>query len=361
MIDLSSESSSEDSIKIDTNNFQEVQKPEEIVIASDTSSESDRRSSVSRYPRRHKKRKKKYREKGSQRHKPKYEKVVDNVYFEDTTRDRRNFSVSTLGGSARPRYNLYGAYLGFRASKKSKQQTTRRYFAINIDSVRKGEKQDTRIKRETRVDGNNEAEVFDWGVNSEQEQTDKTREFNEQLAENPDDIDLWIKYISFQVLCFQKLISAPLILTSYDSRNISNGLFLQDVICQFQKDRGITDVRSTLTCQRKLAIANKALEKNPNSTELLKLKLNLTAQLLPADQFSSEVEALLNKDLGNIVLWQALIMATQASVAICTVPKVLELYSRCLSNLRQRLRTNPRQYDVQILGKKRIFHYQFVP
>lgn len=127
--------------------------------------------------------------------------------------------------------------------------------------------------------------------------------------------------------------------------------FPQDIICQFERDRGIKDARSTTTCQRKLAIANKALEKNPDSRVLLKLKLSLTARLMPADQFSNDIETLLNKDSGNIILWQALIMATQASLAICTVPKVLDLYSRCLSSLRQRLRTNSRLYDEQVLGE----------
>ncbi|XP_046490838.1 nuclear exosome regulator NRDE2 [Neodiprion pinetum] len=325
VIDLWSDSSSDESVKIIFNDSAPSPKSEVIPIDLDGSISSDyNRSSTSRRERKHKKRKKKTRDRSSHRQKEKYAKILENVYFEDTARDKRNLTVSTLGGSDRPSYTLYSAHLGFRPFKKLLKQTPRRYHAVNIDSVRKGEKQDTRIKRSQTSDESkqlqNEMEDFNWGVNMEEEQTKKTKEFNEGLAENPDDVELWMKYINFQ-----------------------------DVISRFQKDRGITDVRNTITCQRKLAIANKAFEKNPSSTELLKLKLSLTAQLLPADQFSSEVEALVNKDSGNIVLWRALIMATQASVAICTVPKVLDLYSRCLSSLRQRLRTSPRLYDQQIL------------
>ncbi|XP_012264130.2 nuclear exosome regulator NRDE2 [Athalia rosae] len=322
VIDISSESSSDESVKILTNDIRRSPSPEIIPIDSDSSLSSDHKSS--RHSKKHKKRKKKHRDRSSQRREPQYEKEVANVYIEDTTRDRRNLTISTHTGRNRPSYTLHGSgSLGFTAYKTSKRQVTQRYHMVNIDSVQKGEKLDTRIKRGSSNNKNkdqNEQEDINWGVNMEHEQTERTREFNEQLAEDPTDIELWIKYIKFQ-----------------------------DVICQFEKDRGIKDVRSTTTCQRKLAITTKALEKNPSSVELLKLKLELTAELLPADQYSVEVETLLNKDSGNIVLWQALIMATQTSLAICTVPKVLDLYSRCITSLRQRLRTNSRLYDEQIL------------
>lgn len=102
---------------------------------------------------------------------------------------------------------------------------------------------------------------------------------------------------------------------------------------------------------KKLSIVEKALEKNPDSKELLKLKIHFMSELTPSDELSNQLEALIIKDLGNIALWQHLIMVTQGSVAMCTVPRVLELYSRCFSILRQRSRTNPSVYDVQLLRK----------
>lgn len=78
-------------------------------------------------------------------------------------------------------------------------------------------------------------------------------------------------------------------------------------------------------------------------------------EISPADEFSKEIETLVNKDTGNVILWQALIMATQGSVAMCTVPKVLDLYTKCFCILRQRSRTNPRIYDERLLGS--IFNY----
>lgn len=122
---------------------------------------------------------------------------------------------------------------------------------------------------------------------------------------------------------------------------------LQDDAIIFQPFKN--NSRSIL--EKKLSIVEKGLEKNPDSLELQKLKLFLRSELTPADQFSNELEILLNKDSGNLILWQTLIMTTQSSVALCSAPNVLNLFTRCLFILRQRSRTNPRFYDAQVLSK----------
>lgn len=72
-------------------------------------------------------------------------------------------------------------------------------------------------------------------------------------------------------------------------------------------------------------------------------------ELLPADECSKQLETLISKDSGNIVLWQTFIMTTQTSVAMCTVPRVLDLYSKCICILKQKARTNPSIYDERLL------------
>lgn len=71
----------------------------------------------------------------------------------------------------------------------------------------------------------------------------------------------------------------------------------------------------------------------------------------PADQLSSELETLVNKDSGNILLWESFIMVTQGSIAMCTIPKVLELYSKCFFILRQRAGISSSAYDQRLLRK----------
>ncbi|KAG9435449.1 protein NRDE2 isoform X1 [Apis mellifera carnica] len=147
----------------------------------------------------------------------------------------------------------------------------------------------------------------------------KTKQYNEKLTNNPNDIQLWFEYVEFQ-----------------------------DTLGYFQQYQTTKDIHRAITL-KKLAIVEKALEKNLESTILLKLKLSLMGELLPADEFSKQLETFVNKDSGNVTLWQEFIMTTQASVAMCTVPKVLDLYSKCFCILKQKARTNPRIYDERLL------------
>lgn len=125
-------------------------------------------------------------------------------------------------------------------------------------------------------------------------------------------------------------------------------LILQDTLANYQKHQLPKDIyRHTIL--KKLSIVEKALGKNGKSNELLKLKLHFMSELIPSDELFSQLETLVNKDSGNIVLWQHFIMAIQGSLAMCTIPKVLDLYSKCFSILRQRSRTNPSLYDAQLL------------
>jgi len=65
-------------------------------------------------------------------------------------------------------------------------------------------------KKDTVIKKTNEKEVLkqddeanesiaSWCKNLEEEQKYKTREFNEQLTEDPHNVELWLQYIDFQV------------------------------------------------------------------------------------------------------------------------------------------------------------------
>ncbi|XP_035720459.1 nuclear exosome regulator NRDE2-like [Vespa mandarinia] len=268
-----------------------------------------------------KKRKKERKSSSKKKNKYEYERDVANVYFEDKHRDRGNSTVNTLCSRARPYYNVGQKYLGFVSYKQIKKNIYQRYHAYNIDLPEKTKKNDLIIKREIAKDTtiNKNEEIPSWCTNLEEEQTLKTREYNEKLLENPKNIKLWLEYIEFQ-----------------------------DTLTKFQKHQLAKNIQRS-TVLRKLSIVEKALEKNSDCIELLKLKLRFMEEISPADEFSKEMETLVNKDTGNVILWQALIMATQGSVAMCTVPKVLDLYTKCFCILRQRSRTNPRIYDERLL------------
>lgn len=151
---------------------------------------------------------KKHKHHGKQ-HKPEYKQNVENLYFEDKHRDKRNNNIDTFCSRVRPLYDVSEKYIGFVKRSKPKKEKFSRYYAKNIDSI-ETKKKDTIIKK-TNVketsEQNKEADesLPSWCNNLEEEQKSKTKEYNEQLLENPRNVDLWLQYIDFQVLnilCF---------------------------------------------------------------------------------------------------------------------------------------------------------------
>ena len=273
----------------------------------------------SRHTRRREKEKRKYARKTLA--KPEYKQEVENVYFEDKFRDKGNATVNTLCSRVRPHYDVKTHSLGFVLYKQPKRGTCERYYVRNIDSIDSKEKRDNIITRETATNSAKEDEdTPSWSTNFEQLQRNRIKEHNQKLTDDPNNIKLWVEYIEFQ-----------------------------DTLEYFQRYRTIKDVHRATTL-KKLSIVEKAIEKNSDSMELLRLKLSFMGELLPADEFSKQLETLVNKDSGNTILWQEFIMTVQASVAMCTVPKVLDLYSKCFCILKHKARTNPRMYDQRLLG-----------
>lgn len=118
---------------------------------------------------------------------------------------------------------------------------------------------------------------------------------------------------------------------------------------QYQRHQLTKDIYRSLV-SKKLSIVEKALEKNTDSKELLKVKLHFMMELTPSDELSKELEILVYKNSDNIILWQHFIMVTQTSVAMCSVSRVLDLYSKYFHVLRQHSHMNA-VYDAQLLCK----------
>ncbi|XP_014601162.1 PREDICTED: protein NRDE2 homolog [Polistes canadensis] len=318
VVDISSENSSNDfsiSTEVPISNTSTQEDKHSYYNSIESIKLSEDRKKLSKRTR---KRKKERRSSGRKKVKHEYARDVANIYFEDKHRDKLFGTVRTLCSRVRPYYNVGQKYLGFVSYKKIKKNTYQRYHAYNIDATEKTKNKDKREIAKNDTTSKNE-EMSSWCTNLEEEQTSKTREYNEKLMEDPKNVKLWLEYIEFQ-----------------------------DTLAKFQKNQLTKNIQRS-TVLRKLSIVEKAIEQNVDCTELLKLKLRFMGEISPADEFSKEMETLVNKDTGNIILWQALIMATQGSVAICTVPKVLDLYTKCFCILRQRSRTNPRIYDKRLL------------
>lgn len=151
--------------------------------------------------RKHKKKKKR-----KSRIEKKYEPKVENVYFEDRILDTRMCTVDTLCSRVRPLYNLSEYSLTFISGKRWKKRSVRRYYSKNIDMIEQSKKKDTIIKR-TKTNEPEET-LPEWCVNIEEEQKIKTQDFNKMLEENPNDIEIWLRFIEFQVLFLRNILLA---------------------------------------------------------------------------------------------------------------------------------------------------------
>lgn len=148
---------------------------------------------------------KKKRTHNSKRYKPEYELDVKNIYFEDRHRDKGNNNINTFCSRVRPYYDASEKSLGYIKHKQAKKNPFHRYYVKNIDSAEAAKKKDTVIKKTTekevllKQDDEANESMSSWCKNLEEEQKSKTREYNEQLTEDPHNVELWLQYIDFQV------------------------------------------------------------------------------------------------------------------------------------------------------------------
>lgn len=134
---------------------------------------------------------------------------TEELYYEDKYRDRGNSKVDTLCQRARPYYFRKKLFnFNFPKRLKKRKKPLKRYHTYNLDAREMNKKKNTTIRRDSVKDKSiTEESVLSWCKNLEEEQTNRTRDFNEKLFKNPNDIQLWLEYITFQVKLFLYLNS----------------------------------------------------------------------------------------------------------------------------------------------------------
>jgi len=190
----SDESLHESSLKAEKQVTREVISQENRKVHAGTRQRTDKEQKAAKKRRTH----------DSKRYEPEYELEVKNIYFEDRHRDKGNNNINTFCSRVRPYYDVSEKSLGYIKHKQTKKDPFYRYYVKNIDSVDIEKKKDTVIKKTNekeallKQDEVNES-MSSWCKNLEEEQKSKTREYNEQLTEDPHNVELWLQYIGFQV------------------------------------------------------------------------------------------------------------------------------------------------------------------
>ncbi|XP_023018350.2 nuclear exosome regulator NRDE2 [Leptinotarsa decemlineata] len=232
---------------------------------------------------------------------------IEENFSIDVSGCRELLKVPTIYGRPAPKYRVayYLNVTQYRSKKKFK-----RYHELLPEKNTDGEQ----VITKQNIDQIGFASRDDNfpGFKQEQELSQQTGFFNSHLENHPNDIEVWLDYIQFQ-----------------------------NVVYQFEKTyrKGSIAKAQRVLAERKLSILDKAMSFNPESESLHRERLNIVVGTFPADEQQAYLKDLVEKDKGNIILWQGYIESTQCSMSHCNTPAVLSLYTKCLSTLHQLRRT----------------------
>ncbi|KAM7358898.1 nuclear exosome regulator NRDE2 [Cochliomyia hominivorax] len=212
-----------------------------------------------------------------------YEPVLDftgqEEFYVDKSKAKQYNTIRTLHRPACPRYRVYYHTLG------------KRYY----------EREKSKQKRYYRFRENNDAETNHSHLKpafalEENEYTTKMGELNRKTIESCQDLNNWIRLINLQ-------------------------------------DRNPYKWSRLRVAEKKIDYVQKALIYHPHQEQLYKLYIDIIMQAYTSHDVSKMLEPLLAKDPYSLILWQALIMCTQGTMARCTVPEVLRIYERCMKKM----------------------------
>ncbi|KAL3278774.1 hypothetical protein HHI36_016300 [Cryptolaemus montrouzieri] len=237
--------------------------------------------------------------KSKKTHKKKRSSPENSTFFIDKKSTREFLTVKTISRPAVARYRVH--YF----DKIKKRFKFKRYFQKLIESDICLAEKNSDDKLLSNTFGTTNSGSFD-SIKHETELSKTTAFYNKKTYDEPNNVEMWMKFIDFQ-----------------------------DVIFKFEKTfkKGSIAKGLQVNAERKLDILEKALFHNPNSEELHRKRLEIMVSVFPVDELQKRLKSLLDKDDENIILWQGYIEATLCSMSHCNTSAVLKLYTNCLSTL----------------------------
>uniref|UniRef100_A0A3Q3N3M5 NRDE-2, necessary for RNA interference, domain containing n=1 Tax=Labrus bergylta TaxID=56723 RepID=A0A3Q3N3M5_9LABR len=142
----------------------------------------------------------------------------------------------------------------------------------------------------------------------------RTEEFNRRLREQPEDTQLWIEFIRYQ---------DELSATVFGSGEEQQGSDLAE--------RHKSSYRAVL--EKKLSIAERAVETNPRCIDLQLERLKICQELWEPSLLAKEWKKLVFVHPNSAPLWRKYLLFTQSYFSNFTVSKVNSAYGKCLSTL----------------------------
>ncbi|XP_065360890.1 nuclear exosome regulator NRDE2 [Calliphora vicina] len=199
-------------------------------------------------------------------------------FYVDKNKAKQYNTIRTLHKPACPRYRVYYYTLG-RNYYNSEKTKPKRYYRFR-DECGKGTQ-------------NVLNSIY---ALEENEYTSKMGELNRKTMEKCQDLNSWLELIALQ-------------------------------------DRNPYKWSRLRVAEKKIDYIQKALIYLPSQEELYRVYIDIITQVYTSHDVSKMLEPLLAKDPYSLILWQALIMCTQGTMARCTVPEVLCIYERCMKKM----------------------------
>ena len=153
-------------------------------------------------------------------------------------------------------------------------------------------------------EGSDRNDVATEGLSEFEEFTSKTKEFNETLREHPHDVATWLSYANFQTSQ----------VASHDSQSRS-------------KDQRVAEA------ERKAAILEKALMKNPRCVDLLEAHLETCSIFWDGDRIAQRWKEVVFKHPNSCRLWLNYAEFAQSRFSSFSFRSVQSIYHRCFSTL----------------------------
>ena len=147
----------------------------------------------------------------------------------------------------------------------------------------------------------------------ESETLQKTRELNKILHDNPQDIQTWLALVDFQEEIVRKEDSVK---SSFTATG---------------RERRKAATRTII--EKKIAVFEKALQKNPNSVELIVGHLDLCNEIMDAEELIQKWKRVSFVHPNNTLLWRHYLLFLQSRFSVFSFSKTAAVYGKCLSTL----------------------------
>jgi len=147
----------------------------------------------------------------------------------------------------------------------------------------------------------------------ESETLQKTRELNKILHDNPQDIQTWLALVDFQEEIVRKEDSVK---SSFTATG---------------RERRKAATRTII--EKKIAVFEKALQKNPNSVELIVGHLDLCNEIMDAEELVQKWKRVSFVHPNNTLLWRHYLLFMQSRFSVFSFSKTTAVFGKCLSTL----------------------------